>query len=291
MSQHTLASRLFPCFTILAIFLVGCSSTETIRTDSWEEYKIGQGSETTKQKGDIEIQVTPIPPSATENHPELFRFTWREIGIDPGFGLTMTYSEGGGWEHPLSHAQRSKMVSNKQAILCRVRIDNGTDHILRMENARIYLVPDGGDPVEAVSSIEELQSLASQFEREIRIWQQEEGGLIQVELPPNFFSRIISSHQEAYDLIASLDTEILPDRSYEGLLVFPPFQKVPESATVSFYDVTTETDEAGNPTERVQFDFPLKKTTVKYWYDPETEEWKEGTPPQPSASQASQESG
>jgi hypothetical protein len=53
------------------------------------------------------------------------------------------------------------------------------------------------------------------------------------------------------------DTKILPGKKFDGILLFAP-DTFNFPAKVLFYDVVTETDAAGNPLKRENFDSTLR---------------------------------
>ncbi len=83
-----------------------------------------------------------------------------------------------------------------------------------------------------------------------------------------------------FKLINDVSAEILPGFSYEGILVFPVITTLSSSARITFFDVTTKVDAVGNPLEKTQFDFSLKRQFVQMWYDTNTKAWKVGPPPE-----------
>jgi hypothetical protein len=89
----------------------------------------------------------------------------------------------------------------------------------------------------------------------------------------------VAQNQKAYKLINDVSREILPGTTYDGLLVFPVYTSAFQSAKLTFYDITSKTDAAGNPTEKVNFDFPIKVTDQQMWFDKDKEKrWKLGVP-------------
>lgn len=99
-------------------------------------------------------------------------------------------------------------------------------------------------------------------------------------LPTGFFRTIVLYNRKSYKLINDLNAEILPGFSYEGILVFPVIPSFSPQAKISFFDVTTKTDQAGNPIEKVQFDFNLQSQRIQMWYDRHERVWKVGPPPE-----------
>ena len=59
-------------------------------------------------------------------------------------------------------------------------------------------------------------------------------------------------------VINDVGMEILPKFSSSGILTFPIPPEKALKGKVSFFDMTTKVDKAGNPTEKEQFDFSIK---------------------------------
>jgi hypothetical protein len=162
------------------------------------------------------------------------------------------------WDYPFA-------TEEEQLTVYWVTIANNTEHILRMKDARVYLITEGREPVAALTDFDELLEWADYFERKYG-------------LPDGFYRALIMDHKPSYKLINDLGREILPSFTYEGLLAFPIMPMTSSTATLSFFDVTVATDAAGNPTQKTRFDFPLSRRTVRLWYDKEDRMWKSGVP-------------
>ena len=69
--------------------------------------------------------------------------------------------------------------------------------------------------------------------------------------------------------------EIMPSMRATGTLIFPVKPEKAADGLISFVDMVSKTDPAGNPTERVRFDY---KTEIlnRYWkVDPNANQWVE----------------
>ena len=87
-------------------------------------------------------------------------------------------------------------------------------------------------------------------------------------------SKVILQNRPAYRLIADVGTEILPGKTMKGILLFPVVVSF-DTATLSFYDISTKTDAAGNTTEKQTFTFPVKLNRVQMQFDNQQEKrWK-----------------
>jgi hypothetical protein len=182
------------------------------------------------------------------------------------------------WEFPFASPDGSQ-----QLLFCFCKIKNNTKHILRMKDARIYLIVEGVNPLPAISSFDELLRQADYFEAITNDQRAREVALLILQkspLPHGFFQAIVLYNQRNYKLINAIDAEILPGFAYEGILVFPVIPSFSPEAKITFFDVTTKTDAAGNPIEKTQFDFNLKRHHAQMWYDRSENAWKVGSPPE-----------
>jgi hypothetical protein len=234
-------------------------------TLAFPEYRLEPGPTATQQKSDIEISVKPIRISDIYQYPDLFGFRLEDF---PDYADNTTLKrgypvgpEGLQWDYPFATPDGQEQLS-----MYRVRIDNGTDHILRMRDARVYLITEAREPA-ALSDFNELLQWADYFEQKNKY------------LPRGFYRAFVLSHRPSFKLINDLGQEVLPGFAFEGLLLFPLVPRTSASATVSFFDITVTTDAAGNPVEKTRFDFPLVRETAQMWYDRSEQMWKAGAPP------------
>jgi len=223
-------------------------------------------------KSDVEISLEMIALTDIYQYPELFSFDihdfpeWRNFG-DP---FTKLYPEG-----PLGRQWQSPFVTlngSEQMLIGWVKVRNGTAHILRMGDARIYLVWEGHDPIAALSSPDSLLKRVTYFEKTTDHYlSQLPRPLISFrrKIPDGFFRWIVLSHRDSYRLINDLSREILPGSTLEGMIAFPAIAAMSGQSKISFFDVVTRTDAIGNPVEKSQFDFLLTPRLVGMWYDRE----------------------
>lgn len=270
-------------------FIASCASTTPkIPTVQFDQYGLIQGPTQSEKRSDIEISVTTIRPADIYSYPNLFSFSVNESA---DYFLKQQYPvgpSGRSWEFPFMSPDGKVSL-----LLAWVKLTNGTEHILRMRDARVYLITEGYDPLPAFSAMEELYRAADGFEQEAnqKLAAQWKKTMVKVgempQLPQGFYRGIINAHQGAYKLINDVGKEILPGFTYEGLLVFPTAPTVQGQARLAFYDITTKTDAAGNPVEKTRFEFPLETQHVTMWYDRAGKRWQAGMPPAPTGGTAS----
>ncbi len=265
-----------PLFLVSLLLLGSCASTG-VSTLRMTHYGLVGGPSQAQTKSDIEITLKTIRYSDIYQYPDLFAFDVEEhIKEYPTLksGLSYNYPkghQGKSWEYPFFLRSSSETI-----LLYKVKIKNSTKHILRMRDARIYLVPEGQDPISALASFEDLLDQADYFEKKANEYLASTRGILNIPIPTGFYRSFVSSHKKGYKLINDLSKEILPGFSYEGILAFPA-SSTEISAKISFFDITTKTDPAGNPLEKTQFDYDLQRQDM--WYDSSEKIWKSGTPP------------
>ncbi len=294
--QHV---KMLAALCVVFLMVESCgSSAPKIATRSFAEYTL-TADQAKQTKKDVTIEVEVLKPSEMYRYPELFSFN-RDLASEGFYNVFVHYpqdEQGKSWCYTFGFGE-------KYLAACKVKIANNTDHILRMKDARIRLMIPGEEPIEAVmrlgntvlvqvskkvvlpksymddASEEGPHSLVywlTYFERE---WERtRKKGLISFPYPVGMGSQVIALNKKNYKLINSVDVEILPALTYTGILFFPVAVSEYETAKLMFYDITTKTDAAGTPIEKMSFEFPLKQEAVTMWYDNRLKVWKKGEPP------------
>ena len=270
---------------IMPLILIQCAtlSSSRIPTLAFPEYCLESGPEELQAKSDIEISVEVVRLSNIYNYPKLFSFSLENLPrLYANSALLKSVYKPGPmgrqWEFPFASPD-----GKKQLLFCFCKIKNNTKHILRMHDARIYLIIEDVDPLPAISSFNTLLEQADYFEAITNRERMRETVLYvlqQSPLPEGFFRSIVLYNMNNYKLINDMGTEILPGFSYEGIFVFPVIPTFSLQAKIAFFDVTTRVDAAGNPIEKTQFEFGLQRQYVQMWYDKYEKAWKAGPPPE-----------
>ena len=292
------AQRFF--LLILSAFLVSCASTpKKIPTERVSEYAVEPVAQARQTKSNVTIQAEVLRPSESYSHPELFAFAIKQFPESHyNFSTMSTFPEdaqGKRWCYTFG-------FGDSYLTALKVKFTNNTPHILRMKDARIYLVVEGESPITAVtelgnanlipvttskgkekylpkSYVNEDNSLIhwlTHFENE---WDKSrKKGMLSFTYPIGFAALVVKQNSKQYKLINDLAVEILPNFSHEGILLFPAIVSWPQ-AKLMFYDITTKTDPAGNPIEKTTFEFPLALKEVDMWFDRAEKRWKKGLPP------------
>lgn len=272
-------------FWVLALMILLASSCaslseQKIPTLSFYEYAFEEESDN-QTKEDISIELDVISLSQVYDYPEYFGFRINHLSepykSDPQ--IKSSYKTG-----PLALSWENPFVSpdgKQQILLCECSLKNNTEHILRMNDARIYLVIEGLDPIEAISSNSKLLSLADYFEDLMNRERTSQTFLYILSMPPlpeGFYREIVETNRDAYELINGFDNEILPGHTFNGVLAFPVIPAFEENAKIDFFDITVKTDAAGNPLKKTTFSFPLKRRYIQMWYNRESNMWVLGNP-------------
>jgi hypothetical protein len=287
----------------LAAFLASCASTATIPTQHFGEYSVTPPEGASQTKSNVTIAVEVLKPSESLKHPELFAFDIEQFP-DSHFnfstmGMFPKDTQGRRWLYTFG-------FGDKYLAALKVKLTNNTPHILRMKDARIYMVIAGESPTAAVTALGNGSLLnvgssekalylpksfldkdgslihwLTQYENEWNLTRKK--GLVSLgSYPVGFAAQVVEQNKKNYKLINDLAVEILPNFAYEGILLFPVVVSFDE-VKLAFYDITTKTDAAGNALEKTAFEFPLKLEQVDMWYDKAAKQWKKGLPPTPAA--------
>ncbi len=257
--------------------LNSCATTSRIPTLMFTQYALEPGPIQNLSKSDIDISIKCARISDVYDYPEFFSFNIEDFPKYKGnYYLESNFPigpSGKRWLYPFASPDASQ-----QCLLTWVKIKNRTKHILRMKDARIYMVLEGQEPIAALSTLAELITEGENFKAMDK--QQWDSQVLRLgEFPVGITRAFINSRRSSYKLINDISKEILPGFTYEGMLVFPVVPGTSGPAKISFFDVTTKTDSAGNPSEKTQFDFTLQPQRVSMWYDKSAGRWLSGTPP------------
>ncbi len=268
---------LFLTCIVMVAFFESCASSARIPTFTFTQYSLESGLSQTQTKLDVEITVKIISIPEIYDYPNLFSFNLDDFSPRWKYNLNLliNYPEdpmGKRWIYPFMSYDDSL-----QLLLCWVRIKNNTKHILRMKDARIYLIIEGKEPIPPLSTVDELIRVAVYFETVAR--EQWKHRILGIRLPPAGFVREFINSKRNFYRMFDIGIEMLPGFTYEGILAFLVVANAYSLARISFFDVTTRTDAAGNPLEKTQFDFLLRPQRIQIWYDDNENRWKAGAPP------------
>ncbi|MBI4449660.1 hypothetical protein HY634_01245 [Candidatus Uhrbacteria bacterium] len=272
---------------LAALELAACASGSKVKVVAIKGYEFADPNLAVQDRSDIRISVEPLNPGSLYAHPELFSFDVPRLPKDlvtPFIEMSYKPTKNAkSWEYVLASPDGKDVLTS-----FKLKIENKTGHILRMHDARIYLVGVGeNEPIMAIGGMEGEGGLKSLL-RELEMSSEERRKaapkpMFGIELadptwPMGLFGAIVEQNQKAFKLVNDLGSEVLPGMAKEGLLVFPEFVSY-DNCQLGIYDLTTKTDAAGNPSEKASFTFDLAMKESTMWFDQATETWKEGTPP------------
>lgn len=249
---------------LIILFISSCATTREPPTVVASEYKVLESDSQTKEG--IEISLRSFNILDTYDFPDMFM-----IDENRNYNTQTTdYSSYKMYYPKDSSGQRwlytFNIDGNNQLVAYKVKIVNNTDHILRMGDARIYLIVEGEDPLAAITDLNTFKSWATKFEGNLK------GKPNFAMYPFGFASALIEANSKGYKLINDLSKEILPGFSYEGILLFPAIVSWDE-AELNFFDITTKVDSAGNPIEKATFKFEMIKEDKVFGFNVDSKRW------------------
>lgn len=268
------------------------------------KYYVADGTELSQTKNGLTIEIIPLSPGLMFKYPDLFAWQINNMPKDWRINLSTFYKknpeDGNYYEYPFGAGENYLNVYL-------IKITNKTGHIIRMRDARIYMLVDGENPISPVTNFGDAtlvnitpnnsnifksntllpRSVLNQ-DRSLVYWVTDiyhewdvnrKKGFIHFVYPIGLPSQILLQNGVAKKLINDIKAEILPDFSFSGILLFPRIIHDNE-INIEMYDFPTKTDAAGNVTERSNFNFKLKLKEGTMYYDRNTNKWIGGKPPQ-----------
>lgn len=155
-----------------------------------------------------------------------------------------------------------------------VTIHNNTDHIIRMNDSRIaYIDPQIDEPIFALDK----QYIIRNIKRVIPTYQITIDDILMKYPLTN--ENDLAFDKSLIDIVEQIRfiniSEILPGMRASGTIIFPVDPVDLSQGVISFIDMVSKTDPAGNPVERVRFDFKTDVFSRYYMFDPNLNEWTE----------------
>ncbi len=299
----------FISLTIILIFSLATSAYSKrvkvidVPTDTYKVY-IPDGMSLTQTKNGLTVEIIPLNPGLMHKYPKLFSWEKDRMPADWKINLSTFYvrntDDGKYYEYPFG-------AGGKFLNVYLIKITNKTGHIIRMSGVHIYLLVNGENPIRPVTNfgnaslVDVTPADASIYKTKTLlpqsyiandgslvnwvtwIWGEwaktRKKGFISFVYPIGLPSQILLQNRRSYNLINDVNSEVLPDFSYSGILLFPRLIK-DNVIDIKMYDFPTKTDAAGNVTERSNFDFRLKLADGIMYYDLNTKKWIQGEPPQ-----------
>jgi hypothetical protein len=96
--------------------------------------------------------------------------------------------------------------------------------------------------------------------------------------PFGLMAGVYRKNYAEYKPINDIGREVLPGFSLTGILCFPYSMKPAQQFKIMFCDATTETDPAGSPTKKTQFEFRFTYNPKFVMLDSDSQRWRETAP-------------
>jgi hypothetical protein len=155
-----------------------------------------------------------------------------------------------------------------------VTIINNTNHILRMRDSRIVFIEPGSDEpklaLDKQTISEDIESALPSFKPIFDVLSHK-----YYRTKPSYLKdQIVIAMKHVTNnivFINGFNQEIMPGMRIKGIVAFPIESKQVAQGKVSFIDMVSETDNAGNITKKVRFDFRITTIDKFYRYNPSTD--------------------
>jgi hypothetical protein len=242
---------------VCSVCMIGCGPTLQFITQTFAT--LDPGTQSKQEIDNISIEMNLLPDNEYE----------KAIYKQP----INVYSSGGILGSPGMHDIETVISYFDQMTAFDVTIVNNTDHILRMRDSRIvYVDPDSDQPVMALDKqsvaddVESLPSFKPVFEMLSKKYYETKPDWLKEQL-----SKAMMNITKKIPFVNGFNQEIMPGMRLKGFVVFAIDPKQVAQGKVSFIDMVSETDAAGNPTKKVRFDYRIT-TLERYWrYNSETD--------------------
>jgi len=268
----------------LVLLLLGCASSGLTILKSYE------AQPEQLKRFDIDIKITPLSPKNMYDHPGLFRYSKMMIPVLFGNGDSY-YPDG-------THNQNWCYTfgdEDKTLLAFYVSITNNTSHELNIHDAEITLVKEGSEPVKAIRSVgdysvqpvsEETVWPVSYINKDqslvhyISYWEDrslKSESELAFPYPVGYASMVLQQNRSDYQLINNKNTNILPDHTSTGLLVFGKLfdpQNLSDM-TIVIDHLISDTDPSGKPVDNVKFEIPITYEPIDMFFDTKVKMWKE----------------
>jgi hypothetical protein len=164
------------------------------------------------------------------------------------------------WGSKLTSTRHTTINLFYQMAVYKVEIANNTNNVLSLSDSRIALIlPDAPEPIFALSKLEmeklieidKMPCISYELSQASRAYSD-----IDIDLTREAI-RYVTSEIVKGKSIVSRTTEVLPGMNIRGFLVFPYDGEKITSGTISFIDIKSNTDEAGNTMLKTRFDYKV----------------------------------
>lgn len=255
----------FIVLTISIAFFSGCSILNTTPTatslyKSEANLKLSEKTPSSQTKGGITIDVK-LPSESDKESPIFNRWLnikYRATAYEKGMKLD---SEG-----YTEVTKRIELPLYLELTPFKVIITNNTDHILRLKDSRIVFIDNNSEnPYKGLTKDELTQDITQLPIYNIKL--KELKALYPSAKPGNIESQLRTALLNILDdltIINNFENEIIPELKSSGVIIFPVLPRKLSEGKVSFVDFISKTDAAGNPVEKVRFDYETSLETKYY---------------------------
>ena len=221
-------AKVFGIAILVVALIASCGTKPKTRVF----YEIDPSTPSPQTKEGVTIEVQYVGKEDIQKYKEEFHFVLSERN------KTLVFLGSAG--------QAVTVYPFKGIVGFQVTVSNNTDHILRMGDARIVFEFEG-KPYTALKR------------EELAVIMQKKGGAATLE------SEFYTDPQTKvnFKLMNDLATEIIPGYSTDGFVAFGITPESAISGTLTFFDVTTKVDAAGNPLEKTKFQFKIKRKIIE----------------------------
>jgi len=250
--------------SIVILILSSCATTPKIQYKKLTEFGIAYNDEAKQTKEGISIELAPL--DVTKEYKEA-KYNQEFIVIYKPL-LSDSYQKA-----------KTEIIIDYfyQLTPFEVEIVNNTDHILRMRDSRVaFIDPDSDEPLMALDTGEILgdyevlpayQNLIDYITEKYPAT----GDLIE-----SGTEKALKKITKKLKFVNGFNREIMPGMRMKGIIVFPIDPVDAGEGKISFIDMVSKTDAAGNPIKKVRFDYRVKPNIKYLRYDKATDtEWKE----------------
>jgi hypothetical protein len=154
-----------------------------------------------------------------------------------------------------------------------VTITNSTDHILRMKDSRVVFIdPKSDEPISPCSKEQpemytDMQNQFPVFNLELSSWLK---AYPMTTTLGHDITLAITNIIQKVKFINGFNMEIMPGMKVSGILLFPIDPIKMSEGKISFIDMISKVDAAGNTTEKVRFDYNTDLFYRYYKLEPNT---------------------
>ncbi len=263
---------------VAALFMFGCATTSKVQFTKTVEAALQDGAKSEQSIKDITIIVSPLDVSKELQNEEKYK---KSI---PVYYKPFLSEEG-------LYATPMNLDFYYGTTPFEVTVVNNTDHILRMKDSRIaFIDPALDEPIMGldVAAISEDVTLLPAYAKtndeiaKLKPLNNNHKAAVETEL---------KNIAKSLKFVNAFNREILPGMRFSGIVVIPVSPEKMSEGKLSFIDMVSKTDSAGNPIERVRFDYrvqPVEKywkldpTLSKTWISVTKEEFDMGLVPKPN---------